>query len=435
MWETFKKFLESKGITDEKFQAMGVEEVAKLHAEWAEAIRKNVMDTLQNAPTAQQVKDINQALKDLEAANKELTEKTVADLQQTIKDLGLEVTTIKEGRGPGNLDAGFRANLKAALEAKAEALKELKNDMNGSERIEVKAAVSMTFATNTTGQVGREERMPGIVRDLQRTPTLLDLVDVSPSNANNFTWIEKTGRDGGVAMVAEGAVKPQGDFDLEEHSQKPKKMALIITVSKEMLDDIDGLMAEIESEIEEQIRLFADDAILTGDGTGNNIEGLDANATAFAAGTFAGTVDNANIFDAIRVAINQVELNYDFPTAILMHPSDATSMELVKDPTTSQYVLPPFISAGGTLVKGLPVRTSTVVTQGEAYVGNFKRFKVKMREDLTLDVGYRGIQGDWEKNMISFLGEQRLFAFIPENHYGSIVKLDLDVAIAALETA
>jgi HK97 family phage major capsid protein len=202
-----------------------------------------------------------------------------------------------------------------------------------------------------------------------------------------------------------------------------------------MLDDVDGMAKEIEDEVYEQIRLFTDTQILTGDGTGNNIEGMDANATAYTAGTFAGTVDNANVFDVIRTAINQVELNNDFPNAVLMHPSDATSMELIKDPTTLQYIMPPFVSAGGIAVKGLPIKTSTVVTAGELYVGNFNRFKVKIREDIVLDVGFRGAAGDWEKNFVSFLGEQRFFAFIPANFYGSIVKADITTAKALLETA
>ena len=95
--------------------------------------------------------------------------------------------------------------------------------------------------------------------------------------------------------------------------------------------------------------------------------------------------------------------------------------------------LPPFATVGGTKVKGLPIVTSSKLTQGEAYVGNFKRYKAKIRENITLDMGYRGAQGDWEKNMVSFLGEQRFFGFIRSDHYGSIVKIDFDVAKALLD--
>lgn len=431
----FKQFLESKGITQEAYEKMAIEEIAKLHGEFNDAIRKEMLQIVEDAKKAAGDVDLSGVIKrleTLETSNSELTTKTVADLKETIKNMGAQITDLKQ-KGD-DLPRTIAGRVAKAMHAQKEKIQALKENKDGHVQLEFKAVADMTFATHITGQVGRTEREAGIVRDLQRTPILLDLFNVSGTNANLYEWVEKTGREGGVAMTAEGAVKPQGDFDLQLFSQKPKKEALIITISKEMLDDIDGMAAEVELEIREQIRLFTDDISLTGDGLGNNIEGMDANATAFAAGSFAATIDNANIFDAIRVAINQVELNNDYPTAVLMHPSDATAMELVKDPTTSQYIMPPFVTAGGVTIKGLPIRTSTVVTQGEAYVGNFSRFKVKIREDLVLDMGYRGIQGDWEKNMISFLGEMRLFAFIPANHYGSIVKLDLDVAIAALET-
>lgn len=426
--KTFKEFLASKGITDAQFEAMELAEVAKLHNEYNEAVRKEINLAIQGMVSKDEYDSLKTKLDALEEANK-----GYEALEKAVKEQGDALTKLRE-QEQENFVKDFSRELAKDLRANAEKLKELKSNPNGSLSLELKAVASMTFATHVTGRVGRQEREAGIVRDLLRKPKLMDLFNVSSTNAQTYTWVEKTGREGGVTMVAEGATKPQGDFDLIEYTQTPKKDALIITVSKEMLDDIDGLQREIEDEVREQITLFSEDATLTGDGTGNNIEGMDANATAYAAGVFAGTVDSANIFDVIRTAVNQVELNNDFPTAVLMHPSDATKMDLIKDPTTGIYIMPPFVSAGGQTVAGLPIVTSTVVTQDELYVGNFNRFKVKIREDITLQVGYRGAAGDWEKNMISFLGEQRLFAFIPANHYGSIVKADVSVATAALET-
>jgi HK97 family phage major capsid protein len=428
----FKTFLESKNITKEQFEAMSAVETAKLQAEYNDVVTAELKSELSKAATKAEVEAVENKITNL---GKMVSKDDHDALALVAKNQGLAITKLKEG-SMSKEGMSFRQIVKSDLIAQAEKLTAMKDDKNApSAQITIKAVQAMTFATNTTGQVGRRESEAGIQRDLQRMPILLELVNSSGTNANLFSWVEKTGREGGVAMVAEGTVKPQGDFDLVEFTQKPKKEALIITISKEMLDDVDGMAKEIEDEVYEQIRLFTDEQILTGDGTGNNIVGLDANATAYTAGAFAGTVENANVFDVIRTGINQVELNNDFPNAVLMHPSDATAMELIKDPTTSQYIMPPFVSAGGVSVKGLPIKTSTVVTAGELYVGNFNRFKVKIREDIVLDVGFRGAAGDWEKNFVSFLGEQRFFAFIPANHYGSIVKADITTAKALLETA
>ncbi len=424
---TFKEFLASKNISESDFASKSATETAQLQNEYNVQVQKEINEKLSKTASKAELEAIKNQLEAMPKTT------AITKLQSDVSEALEGLAQLKENTTPGNENKTFRESIKEALLAQKDAISKMKDDSGVKAKLTIKAVGSMTFSSNVTGSIGRTERESGFSAALRRTPILLDIMNTSTTNAKTFEWVEKTGHEGGVAMTAEGAVAAQGDWDLELFSQSAKKDTLIVTTSKEMLNDIDGMAKDIEEEVYEQIRLFTESQVLDGDGTGNNIVGLDANATAFVAGTFANTVAAANTMDAIRVAINQVELNNDYPTAVLMHPSDATAMELVKDATTKQYILPPFTTAGGTNVKGLPVRTSTVVTQGEAYVGNFNRFKVKVRENIELEMGYRGAQGDWEKGMVSFLGEQRFFAFIPAVHYGSIVKIDLTVAKALLD--
>jgi len=377
--------------------------------------------------TTEQLEALKQEVQEL--ANKGAKQEDIEAFKTSINTIEENINVLKDNlSNKSDEEVDLLTSIKNALIDKKDIIEQMKTSSERKAQITIKAAGAMTFATNATGQVGRFERVSGFQDTFRRTPILLDIVDTSTTNAKVIEWVEKTGRDGGVAMTAEGGLKPQGDWDLSLHSQNAKKEAIIVTISKEMLDDIDGMANDIKKEIDEQLRLFTENSVLNGDGTGNNIAGIDLNAVPFVAGSFADTVVNPNTADVIRIAINQIELTNDFPTAILMHPSDATAMELEKDPTTSQYVLPPFTTVGGTSVKGLPIRTTPLVAQGELYVGNFKRYKAKIREDITLEMGYRGAQGDWEKNMVSFLGEARFFGFIPSVHYASIVKADIEVA-------
>lgn len=419
----FKDFLAHKGISESDFQNKSAEEVAKLNAEYQEW-------ALEDVASKEDVKAVEDQIKGL-ATQQDIKKQndTLGDIQEQLNVMKEKQTVVVGSNG------SLRDAIKAALLENKDSIERMKDNSGEKAQIVVKAPVAMTFATNTTGNVGRTERDNTIHRANRRTPILLDMVDTKSTNAKTFEWIEKTGHEGGVAMVAEGTVKPQGDWDLSISSQSAKKDAIIVTVSKEMLDDIEGMASDVEDEIYEQIRLFTESQVIEGDGTGNNIVGLDANATPYVAGSFADTVAKANEFDVLRTAVNQVELNNDYPTHILMHPSDATAMELVKDATTSQYVMPPFASVNGNVIKGLPIRTSTLVSQGTAYVGNFNRYKVKIREEISFEMGYRGAAGDWERNMVSLLGEQRFFGFIPAVHYGSIVKVDFTVAKALLDPA
>lgn len=402
--------------------------VAKLEKAAGEKISEQVKAALKDIDT--------ETLKGLKidqlATKADIDALNIAELKTLAEEARKNANTALQN-GAQTVNLSFKEAIKSELLKNKDALKALKDNPNG--QVVIKAPVAMTFATNTTGNVGRTERETEFQDTFRRLPILMEMVNTTNTEAKTFEWVEKTGREGGVAMVAEGALKPQGDWNLSLFSQSAKKEAIIITTSKEMLEDIDGLAEDINNEVFEQIRLFSESVALNGDGTGNNIVGLDANAVPFVAGSFLNTIAKANEFDALRVAYNQVELTHDTPTGFLMHPTDAAKMELVKDATTSQYIMPPFSSNNGTVIKGLPVRTSTLVTEGEAYVGNFKRFKVKLRSGIEFNMGYRGAQGDWEKNMVSFIGEQRLFAFIPAVHYASIVKVDFAVAKALLDPA
>jgi len=150
-------------------------------------------------------------------------------------------------------------------------------------------------------------------------------------------------------MTAEGVLKPVGDWNLVEKTLNPKKVAFIVTVSKEMLDDIDGMAQDVVAEIREQIIEVMEEQWLTGDGTGDNISGISDNATPFASGSLAGTIDGANNSDVLRAAIKQVQLNNFYPTAILVSPDDAAKMDLQKG-TDGHYLLPPFSSNDNTVV-------------------------------------------------------------------------------------
>jgi HK97 family phage major capsid protein len=369
---------------------------------------------------------------ELSADNKKELEKATNELKEFMStEIGkqlLEVTS----KGTQSNETFYDA-LKNAIISKKDEIAQLKNSSGGSVKLEVnKAVVNMTFATNSTGRIGRVEGDNTFYGIERNKPFLGDLISLGTTNARTYYWIDKTGYEGAPAMTAEGALKPVGDYNLVEQTANPKKVAFIVTISKEMLDDIDGMAQDVIAEIREQITDVMEQQWLAGDGTGDNISGILDNATPFAAGSLAGTIDEANEYDVLRAAIKQVQLNNFQPNAILLNPSDAAQMDLDKG-TDGHYLLPPFSSADNTVVKGVRVVVSNYVTAGDFVVGDLTRYKGKMRENITIDMGYK--DGDWQKNFVSFRGEARFFGYIPTNHYGAIVTGDFTVAKAALETA
>jgi HK97 family phage major capsid protein len=201
-----------------------------------------------------------------------------------------------------------------------------------------------------------------------------------------------------------------------------------------MLDDVDNFAQDVEAELVERIKLFVDDQILNGDGTGNNLTGVDANATAFAAGSvLANAVDLAQEADCLRAAIAQVVRNEFYPTYCVVHPDILAKMDLMKDATTGIYIIPPFRTADGNSISGVPVVSNTNIGVDDFYVGDFTKYRIKIREDIDIQFGYEN--DDWTKNLITPLAEMRLVGYIPANHYGAIVTGTFTAASAALETA
>jgi hypothetical protein len=207
----FKDFLAKKGITEADLANKSAEELALLQSEYNDVVTAEFKTELGKAATKAEVEAVEKKITDL---GEMVSKKDHDDLAEIAKNQGLAITKLKEG-STSKEGMSFRQIVKSELTAKAEKLTAMKDNKNApSEQITIKAVQAMTFATNSTGQIGRRESEAGIFRDLQRQPILLELVNSSGTNANLFSWIEKTGREGGVTMIAEGTVKPQGDFDL-----------------------------------------------------------------------------------------------------------------------------------------------------------------------------------------------------------------------------
>ena len=352
----------------------------------------------------------------------------VKKMKDDLEQIALKVLNIETKGASNNIPEGL-ANL---LTEKSEELKAMKDKSGASVQITLKAVGTMGLATNVTGQVPQAEREQGITRIVTRNPFVLQLVNVGTIMSNVWEWVEQKNREGGSAMTAEGAAKSQADFDLVVASANVKKVTAYIKVTKEMLDDVELMRSEIDQELTELINLKIDDQLLNGTGLTVNLTGINTNATAWAAGSFALAIPTPTKWDVLRTAINQVRVNLFEPNYILMHPTDVTGMELSKD-NTGQYIMPPFAALDGTVVSGIRVVANTGIALDSFLVGDFSKAGVRFKEGLTINVGYEN--DDFTKNLVTILAEARLVQRVKSNHYGAFVKGVLSTAINALTKA
>ncbi len=289
----------------------------------------------------------------------------------------------------------------------------------------------MSVEGNFDGEVALSELDPMVSRDPQRQPFIEQLVSVGNINAPIDVWIETTDETGAPAPIAELALIPQKDYDFVENSLPVKKIGVRAKYSAEMAEDLPNLVSEVRNFLVADLRRLVDTQILTGDGSGDNLEGILENAITFSAGALASTVPEANNFDVIRAAANQVVIALHQPNYIVCHPTDVASMELSKG-DDGHYVIPPFITAGGATVAGLRVIQNTGITQGNFLVGDFSKSSVKYRKGLTVEMSNTD-EDDFSRDRFTVRALVRLVHRVRENDYEAFVYGSFATAKAALE--
>ena len=158
------------------------------------------------------------------------------------------------------------------------------------------------------------------------------------------------------------------------------------------------------------------------------MDGLLNQATAYSAGSFAGTIVAPNNYDVLRTAVAQVVTAEFSPSVIALNPIDVASMELTKSSVDEHYVF-----KNGLSIPGVRIIENNGIDAGEFLVGDFSKLNIRVREGFTIDVGHEG--DDFKKNLVTILGEIRLASYVKELHQEAFVFGDFSDAIAALTTS
>lgn len=375
-----------------------------------------------------------QVLKEMKVKDFDGQEKAMEVILKEVQDQHDSLVKIVNGLKSGDdvTVKSFEAELKEQLTAQKDNLLSLKETGTGKVNFAMKAAATMTIATNYTGgTVGLTNFDAQFARIQRRQPFMRELVRVLTTDNMYIAWAEQANADPGVAgTVAEGAAKPQTDFDIVERTAKVEKIAVWIKVSKEALADIKFLRAEINTELRELIDLKLDEQILSGDGTSPNLRGILTVAPTFAAvSTLALAVATPNRFDVIMAAVAQIAAANFTANTVVLNPADYYAMQLVKD-GEGRYLMPPFSTVDGMNIAGLRVVANNGVAVGTFLVGDFKKASLAIREDVNIQVGY--VNDDFTRNLVTILAEMRAVLYIKTNWLNAFVKGSFATAITAI---
>ena len=417
----FKEYLVSKKVED--ISTLDAEAQAGLYNDFNEASKVAIDEAI----------ELKASKEDVDTMKAELSEsmnKQFIALQTVLKEQGTYLKKIAK------TDAIKEVPLNKLLSDNKDALAKLKGSTNSSDNVKMtlKAVGDMSIAGNTTGQIPQADRNPVIGDVKSRAIKLMDLVTIGSIGSNLKEWMYVANEEGAAGATGEGLIKNQIDFEILIGSQKVEKITAYITITDEMLDDVEQIRTLINNKLTVELNKALEQGVFDGSGVSPILNGIDTVATTFAAGVFASTVDNANEVDVLQVASNQIEIaDQDMATAILMHPSDVTSLLLTKMSSTDKRYVERLQMIAGTLsFDGIPVVKTTLVTQGEFLMGDFSKASVDFKQGVTIEVGYNA--DNFVKNYKTIRAEVRAVCYVENNDRTAFVKGVFATAQAALET-
>lgn len=380
----------------------------------------------------------------------------MAELAEKIGELGASLASIKEQ--VGNLATDFTSKLAANGEVSAElkektdkALSELGDvttrlsDMekraarerdngdgeekslgdlvadaaqakgfNGAARgaIRVQAERAAITTGNTTVGTGRSDgtslvagqRVPGIIAPPNRRMTIRDLLMPGQTSSNNVEYTKEIGFTNNAAPVAETTAKPYSDLTFNMANAPVRTIAHLFKASRQILDDAVGLRSYIDGRARYGLQFKEEAQLLKGDGTGQNILGIQPQATAF---NPAFVPQDSTAIDRLRLAILQVVLAEYPATGFVLNPIDWAAIELTKD-SEGRYIIANPQGTNQPTLWNLPVVETQSQTLGTFLTGAFNMAaQIFDRMEIEVLLSTENVD-DFEKNMVSIRAEERL---------------------------
>ena len=374
------------------------------------------------------------AIKSLTTEVEELKAHKVKSLESALETQGIILKKLQDGSLSGASVRGAENAVRKALADHREDFIKAK-DGRHSFRFSLKAVGDMTIAGNVSGgDMPQAQRLEGINDIAEREAKSYALFPKLRTAANTIEWVYESGQEGTIDGTAEGTQKDQIDNDFVVTSVALVKRAAYFKVSTEMLDDVAFMEGWLRNKLIVRLFLDVDNQVLNGNGSAPNLKGIIAYATAFAAGTFAGTVDSANDADSLVVAANQIRLaNHNGALTIMMHPSDVAALKLVKLSASDKRYVERLMMVGSAMsLDGIPIIENTNIAQGDFLIGDFAKGTIVEKSGIEVEIGLDG--SDFTKNMRTILAEWRGQLFVQNNDTTAFVKGTFATTNAALET-
>lgn len=327
----------------------------------------------------------------------------LAKLQEELKTAGQRMFDLEQKAADGHGDLSAKKSFSADVAEKAIAAWDGK-----SARIDVGSLAfankALTSGLPSAGALVAPERLGGILMPGMRRLTIRQLLAQGRTVSNSIEYVRENVFTNSAAPVAEGALKPESNLTFTKETANVRTVAHWIQASRQIMDDAAMLESYVNGRLMFGLSLKEEEQLLSGDGTGDNLLGLNAVAVAYDVGLNAGGDSHA---DKLAHAIFQVSESEFEASGIILNPRDWHRIALLKD-TTGNYIFGGPQAFASNVIWGLPVVPTKAQALGTFTAGGFDMAsQVWDRMDASVEIS-REDRDNFVKNMLTILCEERL---------------------------
>lgn len=256
----------------------------------------------------------------------------------------------------------------------------------------------------SAGALIEPQRNPGILMPGLRRLTIRDLLAQGRISSNSLDYVRENVFTNSAGPVAEGNLKPESNLTFTKETANVKTIAHWIQASRQVMEDAPMLESYVNNRLLFGLALVEEGQLLNGDGTGDNLVGLNTVASDYDA-TLNATGDT--MADKIAHAIFQTSESEFEASGIILNPRDWHAIALLKD-AEGRYIFGGPAAFAAKVMWGLPVVATKAQAVGTFTVGGFDlASQVWDRMDATVEVS-REDRDNFVKNMLTILCEERL---------------------------
>lgn len=324
----------------------------------------------------------------------------LAKVQEELTKSGTRLFDIEQKLASGAENPGEK---KSFSERAAEELQKSWNGSKGS--FDAKTFnKSLGSDSDSAGSLIQPMQVPGIIMPGLRRLTIRDLLAQGRISSNSLEYVREEVFTNNADVVAEKALKPESDITFSKQTANVKTIAHWVQASRQVMDDAPMLQSYVNNRLMYGLALKEEGQLLNGDGTGDNLEGLNKVATAYDTSLNATGDTRADI---IAHAIYQVTESEFSASGIVLNPRDWHNIALLKD-NEGRYIFGGPQAFTSNIMWGLPVVPTQAQSAGTFTVGGFDMAsQVWDRMDATVEVS-REDRDNFVKNMLTILCEERL---------------------------